>query len=100
MSSPQLHHNEYARRMNRVLDYIDHHLDSPLELATLADVANFSRFHFHRMFAGWIGETLGEYIRRRRLEVGAMQLSTRPNLTVLEVATKVDPSVKTSFTGI
>ncbi len=89
MSSPQLHHNEYARRMNRVLDYIDHHLDSPLELGMLADVANFSRFHFHRMFAGWIGETLGEYIRRRRLEVGAIQLSTRPNLTVLEVATYI-----------
>jgi AraC family transcriptional regulator len=86
MSSPQLHRSEYARRMNRVLDYIDRHLDAPLELATLADVANFSRFHFHRMFAGWIGETLGDYIRRRRLEVGAMQLATRPNLTVLEVA--------------
>jgi AraC family transcriptional regulator len=52
----------------------------------LADVANFSRFHFHRMFAGWIGETLGDYIRRRRLEVGALQLATRPKLTVLEVA--------------
>jgi AraC family transcriptional regulator len=86
MHSPQLHRSEYARRMNRVLDYIDQHLDAPLELATLADVANFSRFHFHRMFAGWIGETLGDYIRRRRLEVGAIQLATRPNLTVLDVA--------------
>ncbi|MCU6498360.1 AraC family transcriptional regulator [Rugamonas sp. A1-17] len=54
--------------MNRVLNYIDAHLDQPLELAQLADVANFSRFHFHRIFQSWMGETLGDYARRRRLE--------------------------------
>jgi AraC family transcriptional regulator len=86
MPSTQLHRTEYARRMNRVLDYIDRHLDTPLELAILADVANFSRFHFHRMFAGWMGETLGDYIRRRRLTVGAMRLASSPDLTVLDAA--------------
>jgi AraC family transcriptional regulator len=35
---------EYSRRMNRVLNYIDAHLDQPLDGAQLADVANFSRF--------------------------------------------------------
>ncbi|QYG08450.1 helix-turn-helix transcriptional regulator [Janthinobacterium sp. PAMC25594] len=59
---------EYARRMNAVLDHIDHHLDTPLDLAQLADVAHFSRFHFHRVFAAWMGETLGDYARRRRRE--------------------------------
>ena len=46
---------EYARRMNAVLDHIDRHLDTPLDLAQLADVAHFSRFHFHRVFAAWMG---------------------------------------------
>ncbi len=72
--------------MNRVLDHIDRHLDTPLELAELADVANFSRFHFHRVFAAWMGETLGEYARRRRLEVAAFRLSCRPSAPVLETA--------------
>ncbi|GGY72935.1 hypothetical protein ACFFTM_01895 [Pseudoduganella plicata] len=31
--------DEYARRMTRVLNYIEQHLDEPLELAQLADVA-------------------------------------------------------------
>ncbi|MGK5010557.1 AraC family transcriptional regulator [Janthinobacterium sp. MDB2-8] len=44
---------EYARRMNAVLDHINRHLDTPLDLAQLADVAHFSRFHFHRVFAAW-----------------------------------------------
>ncbi|MBJ7313037.1 GyrI-like domain-containing protein [Rugamonas sp. CCM 8940] len=77
---------EYALRMNRVLDYIDTHLDTPLELSQLADVANFSRFHFHRIFAGWMGETLGDYARRRRLEVAAQRLSCGSGASVLATA--------------
>jgi AraC family transcriptional regulator len=33
-----------------VIDYIDRHLDENLDLATLAGVAHFSAFHFHRLF--------------------------------------------------
>lgn len=77
---------EYTQRMNRVLDHIDHHLDTPLELAALAEVAHFSAFHFHRMFAAWMGETLGDYVRRRRLEVGALHLAGNAAASVLEVA--------------
>jgi len=76
--------SEYERRMNRVLDYIDRHLDAQLDLSALADVANFSRYHFHRIFAGWMGETIGDYVRRRRLEVAAHKLAAGG--AVLEVA--------------
>ena len=77
---------EYTRRMNRVLNYIDAHLEQPLDGAALADVANFSRFHFHRLFAAWMGETLGNYIRRRRLEKAALRLCASSHETVLETA--------------
>jgi len=77
---------EYTRRMNRVLNYIEQHLDQPLELAQLADVANFSRFHFHRIFAAWMGETLGDYARRRRLEKAAFLLSSGACTSVLDAA--------------
>lgn len=77
---------EYARRLNRVLDYIDQHLDASLELEKLAEVAHFSRFHFHRIFAAWMGETLGDYARRRRLETAAWRLSCDPQASVLDIA--------------
>ena len=77
---------EYARRINRVLNYIDAHLDQPLDGAHLADIANFSRFHFHRIFAAWMGETLGSYAQRRRLEKAAFRLSCGSKETVLETA--------------
>jgi AraC family transcriptional regulator len=80
---------KYEARMHRVLRHIDANLAAPLELAELARVANFSTFHFHRLFAAWMGERLGDYVRRRRLEVAATRLATQPESTVLAVALTV-----------
>jgi AraC family transcriptional regulator len=81
--------SEYARRMHRVLEHIDRHLDESLGLETLAGVASFSAFHFHRLFSAWMGETIGVYLRRRRLELGALRLVSQPELPVLHVALSV-----------
>ena len=66
---------EYTARINRVIDYIDTHIDEELSLEVLAGVADFSRFHFHRIFGSMVGETLNQYIQRIRLERAAMQLT-------------------------
>jgi AraC family transcriptional regulator len=89
MSASRDSRQEYERRMHRVIEHIDRHLDSPLDLAALAEVAHFSAFHFHRLFAAWMGETLGDYLRRRRLEVAAMRLASQPRLSVLRAALSV-----------
>jgi AraC family transcriptional regulator len=81
--------HEYERRMHRVVEYIDRQLDQPLDLGTLAEVAHFSPFHFHRPFLAWMGETLGEYLRRRRIEISAMRLIAQPRVSVLQIALSV-----------
>lgn len=80
---------EYERRMHRVIAFIDLQLDQPLDLTRLAEVAHFSPYHFHRLFAAWMGETVGDYLRRRRVEVAAMRLVSQPRLGVLPVALAV-----------
>jgi AraC family transcriptional regulator len=75
--------------MHRVQAYIDQHLGDALVLAELAAVANFSPFHFHRQFTAWMGETLGGYLRRRRLEVAALRLLSQPDTPVLDIALMV-----------
>ena len=65
---------DYRQRMLRVLLYIQHNLDRDLSLEELAGVANFSSYHFHRIFRGMVGETLQAHIRRLRLERAAMRL--------------------------
>ncbi len=64
----------YEERLLRVLVHIQRHLDEPLSLEELANVAHFSPYHFHRVFRGMVGESLQEHIRRLRLERAAMRL--------------------------
>jgi AraC family transcriptional regulator len=81
-----------------VVEYIDQQLDQPLDLNTLAEVAHFSQFHFHRLFSAWMGETLGDYLRRRRAEVAAMRLAAQPRSTVLNIALSVGFGSAEAFT--
>ncbi|MCK5076904.1 MAG: helix-turn-helix transcriptional regulator, partial [Calditrichia bacterium] len=53
--------SEYIASINRVIDYIEKNLDKNLTLDTLSDVANFSRFHFHRIFSAIVGETINQF---------------------------------------
>jgi len=65
---------DYKVRINRVFEYIDANLDGALTLKILADIAFFSPFHFHRVFKSITGETLNDYVIRRRIEKSASDL--------------------------
>ncbi|HDQ44281.1 MAG TPA: AraC family transcriptional regulator [bacterium] len=78
--------NEYTARINRVIDYIEQNLDRPMTLEELAGVANFSKYHFHRIFAAQIGETLNQFIQRIRIERAAGLLVNNPDKSIIEVA--------------
>ncbi len=77
---------EYAARFNRVVDYIQEHLSEPMDLETLAGVACFSPFHFHRLFHGWMGETIHHFLFRLRVERAAVQLVYNPGKSITEIA--------------
>jgi AraC family transcriptional regulator len=64
----------YRRRMLTVLAHIQNNLDATLNMEILARVAGFSPFHFHRIFLGMTGETVGAHIRRLRLTRAAHRL--------------------------
>jgi AraC family transcriptional regulator len=100
MPSRNLHKSRevYVDRMHRVTEYIDKHLDQYLDLETLAEVAHFSPFHFHRLFAAWMGETLGSYLRRRRCEIAATRLAAQPGVAVLDIALAVGFGSAEAFT--
>ena len=77
---------EYKSRINRVMDYIDKNIDKKFSLIELAKVANFSKFHFHRIFYSFLGETLFQFIGRLRIEKAAFLLLTRPKKSITEIA--------------
>lgn len=85
-SSEQLLKNEYFLRLNRVIDYIQNHYTEDLNLTTLASIACFSKFHFHRLFHAMMGETLNDFIGRFRLEKAVHKLNTDLNKSITDIA--------------
>ena len=53
--------------MNRIIQYIEEHLEEPLTVKQLADIAGYSEYHFVRVFKAYTTQTVKEYICRRRL---------------------------------
>ena len=88
---------DYAQRILRVLLHIQQHLDEPLTLDELAELAHFSRFHFHRVFRGMVGEPVKEHVRRLRLERAARQLES-VNEQVLQIALRAGYESHEAFT--
>lgn len=89
---------DYSYRINNVFQFIEEHLDAKLSLEQLADIACFSPFHFHRIFKAITGETLNEYITRKRLEKAAGQLIHRRELPVSELSLMNGFNNNSSFT--
>jgi len=58
----------YQQKSEAVLRYIGNHLDGDLSVKTLSEQSGISRFHFHRLMRAALGEPLGSYIDRIRLE--------------------------------
>jgi AraC family transcriptional regulator len=78
--------NEYLIRLNRCIDYIHNHYGDPLNLTRLAEVACFSRFHFHRIFRALIGETVNDFVQRVRLEKATSRLILERDQSITDIA--------------
>ena len=88
---------EYICRINRVLDYLDNHLDEVFNIGDLARIAGFSPFHFHRIFSAMLGETLFSFLGRLRLEKAARILCGNLDVSVTETALKCGFSSPAAF---
>jgi AraC family transcriptional regulator len=82
-------HPEYISRINKTFDYIEANIEKPFTLGELADVANFSKFHFNRIFLSIVGETPFQFILRVRIEKAAMLISANHKESISDIAFKV-----------
>jgi AraC family transcriptional regulator len=82
---PSPHATRLLRRFQPVLDFIEAHLDSALDLTALAALAAYSPAHFQRQFAALYGLPIGRYQQWRRLHRAAQMLAYRQD-TVTDIA--------------
>src|SRR5712691_8917859 len=74
--------------LRRARDLIDRDYAKPLDLASLAREAGYSKFHFARAFTAVYAETPRAYLTRRRIE-RAKDLLRTANLNITEVCALV-----------
>jgi AraC family transcriptional regulator len=89
--------NGYADRVQRVVDYLDEHLDKELDIEALARVACFSPYHFHRIYRAFLGETVSDTVRRLRLQRAAIDLLDR-ELSIERTAFRAGYASQAAFT--
>lgn len=87
----------YQDRMQRVLTYVDAHLDDDLDLATLSQVAAFSKFHFHRQFSATFGLSVHRYVQLARLKHASQALAWDNDQSVTAIAMDAGYDAPDSF---
>lgn len=76
----------YAARFNRVFDYIDKHIDEVLSLEKLSQVADFSKYHFHRQFSEYTGISVFRYVQLIRLKRASYRLAFNRIDRIIDIA--------------
>jgi AraC family transcriptional regulator len=89
---------EYIKRVNTILTYIDNNLSADLSLETIAKLAFYSPFHLHRLFKSITNETLNNYVTRKRIEKAASLLMHKKEVSVSELVLQFGFSSHSAFT--
>jgi len=88
MDSKKPGKQEYLEKLNAVVEYINSNLDKKISVSKLAEISNLSQFHFHRIMKDLLGEPIGNYITRTRVETAAL-LIRYTNLEIQDIAHNV-----------
>lgn len=74
------------RQIARATAFIEDRLSEPLTISRIARHICLSPFHFQRLFFDAVGESVSEYIKRRRLEKAANVLLVQQDLRLIDLA--------------
>ncbi|MDD1782556.1 AraC family transcriptional regulator [Enterovibrio sp. ZSDZ35] len=85
-----------AERMKHVLHFIERNLDEDIDCNQMAEIAFYSRFHFHRLFQAYAGESVYAFRKRLLLERAVKHLQfTRDSIS--DIAYKCGYENQASF---
>ena len=83
-------------KIQKAIDFIEANLCEKISPGDLAKEFFFSQFHFHRLFHRVVGETIMEYVRKRRLAEAAIDLK-KSKASITDIALKYQFSSEESF---
>lgn len=83
-------------KLNKVMEYVEKHLDEKIESRVLAKMLGMSEYTFQRIFSIICDISFSEYVRNRRLSNAGQELFMK-NEKIIDIATKYQYNNATSF---
>lgn len=77
----------YINSIKKALNYIENNLQEDIDLSAIAKEAGYSLYHFHRIFKGIVGDSMKDYVRKRRFTEAAKEL-VYTNKSIVEIGIK------------
>lgn len=77
---------EHKRSINKVINYVLKNISGDLSLENLAEVANYSPFHFQKLFKQVQGDSPKQYVMKLRLETAVHSLLIHQHKSIAEIA--------------
>lgn len=88
---------DHIDRIQRAIDFIETHLTESISIESIAHEACFSMWHFQKIFSSTVGDSVKEYVRKRRLTSAVNDLS-KTNRRIIEIALDYQFDSQESFT--
>jgi AraC-like DNA-binding protein/predicted transcriptional regulator YdeE len=89
---------EIGQQLERAILYIDGHLEEQITIKHVAHYACMSSFHFQRLFSVYLGETVSQYVLRRRLDFAAKKIIHHKKISLAELALTLSFETHSAFT--
>lgn len=90
-------HEEYKEIIKKSIEYIENHLHEELTTERVASHSAVSMYHFHRIFQRYVGMSVTDYVRKRRLTHAAQDLVSTER-AVINIAVQYGFSSQEAFT--
>jgi AraC family transcriptional regulator len=88
---------KHSKLANDLLNYINEHIDTDINIDELSHNMNISKHHLHKIFKEQMGANIYEVIKSTRLQKASNLLITNKYSTITEVANLCGYSSQTSF---
>lgn len=99
MAYKELTQLNYTRRMNESIEYIYHHLNENLNIEVLAEMSNYSPFHYSRIFKEYTGQSILDFVNGARL-CKASEFLRYTELPIKDIAYSLGYDMPTSLTRL
>lgn len=78
---------DYRKALEQAVIYIENHLESNIKVEDVAKAAGYSYYHLNRQFTAILGESVGNYIKMRRL-ANASKMLLYTEIKIIDIAIK------------